>query len=139
MNEQQETLNLRGRIDALKYRNACIVTLPGKTYTKRGVFIPIDDNDVYVTKEEGSNKATHAFLGMQILQRQEASQYGKTHYAKPTYSKAFREAHPDWTEEAKKIYLGDFEPFTFEGGNAAERVEAQTVEVAPEEKDDLPF
>lgn len=139
MNEQQETLNLRGSIDALKYRNACVATMPGNTCSKRGIFIPLEDNDIYVIEKEGTKKAIHAFLGMQILQRQETSQYGKTHYVKPSYSKAFREAHPDWAEEAKKIYLGDFEPFTFEGGNAANRVEAQTVEAAPEEKDDLPF
>lgn len=137
MNQQQEPVNLRGSIDALKYRNACIVTIPGKTCSKRGVFIPIDDNDVYVTMEEGSRKANHAFLGMQILQRREASQYGKTHYAKPTYSKNFRDAHPEWTEEGNKTYIGDFETFAFEGGNAADRVESQTVNV--DKEDDLPF
>ena len=129
-------VNLQGSIDLLKLENACVVTIPGKTTSKRGVFIPLEENDVFVSMTEDL-KPKSAYLGMNILQRREVSQYEKTHYCKQTLSRDFRTAHPELTEKKKSVYLGDFKPVIFEGGNAAVKVEAPEFTVAPE--DDLPF
>lgn len=133
-----EETNLRGSLDLLKYENACIVSVAGKTATKRGVFIPIEENDVYVKADENL-KARSAYVGLLINARREKSQYGKTHYAKQSLSTRFREANPELAEKRNAVYLGDFETYVFEGGNAANRVEATAAEVPADEKDDLPF
>ena len=131
-------MNVRGSIDLMKLENACVVTLTGKTgVKKKGLFIPIDDNDIYVTEDGG--KAKGAYLGLLINQRREVSKYGKTHYAKQSLSRAFRDSHKDLAEKKNEIYLGDFETYVVESGNAAAKVESQPVDLAPEEKDDLPF
>ena len=129
-------VNLTGSIDLLKLKNAGIITVPGKTATKRGVFIPIEDNDVFVTMDENL-KAKSAYLGLNINQRREVSERGATHYAKPSVSNRFAELYPELAEERRKVYCGDFKPFVFEGGNAVNNVQAQ--EVVPQENDDLPF
>lgn len=44
--------NYSGKLNLLKFLNACIVTVKGNTSTKRGVFIPLDDNNVFVSADE---------------------------------------------------------------------------------------
>ena len=133
-----EEMNVRGSIDLMKLENACVVTLTGKTgVKKKGLFVPIDDNDIYVTEDGG--KAKSAYFGLLVNQRREVSQYGKTHYAKQSLSRAFRDSHKELAEKKNGIYLGDFETYVVESGNAAAKVESQPVDLAPEEKDDLPF
>lgn len=135
-----EETNLRGSLDLLKYENACVIPVTSKKtgITKNGVFIPFEENDIYVSADEKS-KAKSAYAGLLINARREKSQYGKTHYAKQSLSKQFREAHPELAEKRSKVYMGDFEPYVFEGSNAANRVEVEDVEVPADEKDDLPF
>ena len=135
-----EELNVRGSIDLLKLENACVISVTGKTgVKKRGVFVPIEENDVYVTMDDDLKKAKSAYVGLLINQRREKSQYGKTHYAKQSLSQHFRTSFKELAEKKNGIYLGDFESYIIEGGNAAGKVEAQQVDVAPEEQDDLPF
>lgn len=129
-------INLQGSIDLLKFENACVISVPGKTTVKRGVFIPLEENDVYITTTE-SLKPKSAYVGLSIMQRREVSQYEKTHYCKQTLSRDFRAAYPELTEKKKAVYLGDFKPFVIESGNAATKIEAPEYTVSPE--DDLPF
>lgn len=128
--------NLRGSIDLLKYENSCVVALKSKATgtTKRGVFIPLKENDVYVTEDE-QHKATHAFAGLLINQRREPSQYGKTHYCKQSLSKLFIESDKELAAKRSQVYLGDFEPYNFEGGNASERISTEEAE----SEEELPF
>lgn len=135
-----EELNVRGSIDLLKLENACVVSLTGKTGTKkRGVFIPIEENDIYVSMAEDLKKAKAAYLGLLVNKRREASQYGKTHYAKQSLSRDFRTAYKELADKKNGIYLGDFETYVIESSNAAAKVEAEPMSVEPEEQDDLPF
>lgn len=135
-----EEMNVRGSIDLLKLENAYVITVTGKTGTKkRGVFIPVEENDLYVTIDESLKKAKAAYLGLLVNKRREKSQYGKTHYAKQSLSNDFRNNFKELAEKKNGVYLGDFETYTIESGNAAGKVEAQQVDVAPEEQDDLPF
>lgn len=136
MNEQNE-MNLSGSLDLIRMENACIITVPGKTATKRGVFIPIEENDIFVTKDEFTGKTKAAYYNMNINQRREVSERGSTHYAKPAVSKKFAEQFPELAEKRRNTYLGDFKPFVFEGSNAVNSVEAPVVQ--PQPNDDLPF
>ena len=135
-----EEMNVRGSIDLLKLENACVITVTGKTgVEQRGVFVPIEENDLYVTMDESLKKAKAAYLGLLVNQRREASQYGKTHYAKQSLSKEFRNNFKELAEKKNGVYLGYFETYTIESGNAAGKVEAEPMNVSPEEQEDLPF
>lgn len=124
-------MNINGSIDLLKLELAGVATIKGK----RCVVIPIEENDIYTKVDEQTLKATSAHLGVSVYQRQQPSQYGKTHYAKQSLSKKYREEHPEATEAKKSVYIGDFT--TFEIGQPI----AQAPIVAAEhiDEDDLPF
>ncbi len=130
-------LNLTGSIDLMKLENVGTHRFPTKDGRgeKRCIVIPIEENDIYITEENGKTKA--AYLPLNINQRQAVSERGATHYAKPGVGKQFAERYPELAEKRKKVYCGDFKPFVFEGGNAVNRVQAEVVERS--ENDDLPF
>ena len=125
-------MNLQGSIDLLKLEKTGVVTLKGK----RCVIIPIEENDIYITADQQTQKATHAYLGLDVLERREPNQYGKTHYAKQSLSKGYREQHPAETDAKKSVYLGDFKPLAFETNNQAAAVQAPVMQA---DEDDLPF
>lgn len=128
-------MDLQGSIDLLKLTNACVVTLGNQT-KKRCVVIPIEDNDLYIKNEEGSNKPRSAYLGISVWQRQSQSQYGHSHYVKQNFSAAYRENHSD--EEMKaKPFLGDMKPLQRQNGST--NYDAPSLEIPPEEQNDLPF
>lgn len=135
MNEQNE-LNLTGSIDLMRLEGVGFKTIQGKTCAKRCIVIPVEDNDIYVSMDENL-KAKAAYYSMGIYQRQSPSEFGATHYAKPVVSKKFAEINPELAEKRRNVYLGDFKPFVFEGGNAANKVQSDIV--PPAENDDLPF
>lgn len=127
--------NLTGSIDLLKLEMAGLATIHGK----RCVVIPIEGNDLYVTKDEITNKAKGIYLGLTIKERQQESQFGKTHYCKQSLSREFREqATEEMLKRKSETYLGDFKPWNFEGTNAVGSVLAPEVETQKED-DDLPF
>lgn len=126
-------MNLTGSIDLLKLEKTGIATIKNK----KCVVIPIEENDLYVSMDD-SLKAKAVYLGVNINERREPSQYGKTHYCKQSLSRQYREAHKPETEAKAKIYLGDFKPYEFEGSsNAAATVEAPVEQVGDDS--DLPF
>lgn len=126
-------MNLQGSIDLLKLEKAGIATIKNK----KCVVIPIEENDLYVSMDENL-KAKAVYLGININERREPSQYGKTHYCKQSLSKQYRDVHKAEAEAKAKTYLGDFKPYLFEGsGNAAATVDAPTLQTDGE--DDLPF
>ena len=127
---------LDGSLDLLKLRNACVATLGNQT-KKRCVVIPIDDNDLYVKCEDGSTKPRSVYLGVSLWERNQASQYGHTHYAKQSFSKAFRE-NPDNKELLDNApFLGDFKPIV--RTRAPQQFAAPQMEVSQGGQDDLPF
>lgn len=127
--------DLQGSVDLLKLRNACVVTL-GKETKKRCVVIPIDDNDLYVKCEDGSTKPRSVYFSINVWERQQASQYGHTHYVKQSFSKAFRESHSKEELDAAP-FLGDMKPIIRQNG--ATQFAAPAVEMPQEQQDDLPF
>lgn len=126
-------MNLSGSIDLLKLKNAGIATINGKSGAKKCVVIPIEENDLYVSMDENL-KAKSVYLGFNVWERKEVSQYGKTHSIKQNFSKDFREQLTKEELDAKP-FIGEMKPI--EKVNAVEQVAAPVEEV--EEKDDLPF
>lgn len=99
------------------------------------VIIPTIANDIYVRRDD-SGAISAAYLQLNVSEKREADQYGKTHYAKQSFSKFFRENHADMVEAKKSIYLGDFKPFQYSQPTAPE---IQQGWVSQQEDDQLPF
>lgn len=126
-------MNLQGSIDLLKLEKAGIATIKNK----KCIVIPIEENDLYVSMDENL-KAKSVYLGLNINERREPSQFGKTHYCKQSLSRKYRETNKTEAEAKSKVYLGDFKPYEFEGSsNAVASVEAPNAQI--EDDDQLPF
>ena len=131
-------INLTGSIDLMRLQSVGTKDIPTRNGdTKRCIVIPIEENDIFITKDELTGKTKSAYFGMNINQRLEVSKFGATHYAKPAVSNKFAEKYPALAEERRNTYVGDFKPYVFEGGNAANSVAAEVVQ--RDENDDLPF
>lgn len=123
-----------GKMNLLKFKNACIVTVQGKTQAKRGVFIPIDDNNLFISADEDL-KAKGAYLDFMAWENQQPGKYDDTHSLRQSLAKEVRERMTD--EELKAVpYIGNMKPY--EIPNAARTVEAPQATV-DEGMDDLPF
>ena len=134
MNKEQ--VNLEIKLNLLCLENSCIITLNGKTAQKRGVFIPINDNDIFVSKDKDTGKAKAAYLNFTAWERKEVSQFGATHALKQSYTKEFKERLGEEAIKARP-YLGDGKLSDWKPENQASNVEAPAVPF--EETDDLPF
>ena len=119
-------------INVLKLNNACIVSIKGKTSVKKGVFIPIQDNDLYVSLDENL-KPKGVFLNINAWELKEKGQYGDTHLIKQAFSKDYRDAHENVVNNAQ--ILGNMKPIERERRNEVD-INAISVDV---ENDDLPF
>ena len=54
-------MNYTGKLNLLKFKNACLISVKGRTETKKGIFIPIDDNHVFVSADD-ANRAKGAYV-----------------------------------------------------------------------------
>lgn len=124
-------MNVQGAIDLLKLDYAGVVNIGNKMC----VVIPIEENDIFVKADDQTKKASHAYLSLNVIERREPSQYGKTHYCKQNLSKNFRENRQEDTARKHNVYLGDFKELVFGGAGQTGQVSAPSVEVNGE----LPF
>lgn len=126
-------MNYNQNINLLKLKNACIITVKGKTESKKGVFIPIQENDLYVAMDE-SLKPKGVHLGLSSWELKQKGQYGDTHLLKQSFSKEFRELMSE--DELKNTpILGNMKPI--EKANDVSNIPVP--EVSASEEDDLPF
>lgn len=132
-------MNLQGNINLLKLNKSCVISVPTKEGGKiRGVFVPIVENDIYLTTDKETGKLNAALLGMSVLERREPSDSGMTHYVRPAVGKNFKEARPEDADRLRQTYLGNMKPLTFDTQQAEAMEQAETVQLA-EPDDDLPF
>lgn len=126
--------NFQGKLDFLKLKNACVISVNGKSGAKKGVFVPIEDNGLFVTTDE-NNKAKGAYFNFAVFENKQVGKYGDTHMIKQSIGKDTRSKMSDEEKRAIPI-LGNMKPMELQ--NASQAVEAQ---VAPsvQEEDDLPF
>lgn len=68
-------MNYSGKLNLLKFRNSCIVTVKGNSSTKRGIFIPIDDNNLFISADENL-KAKGAYVDFNAWENQQPGKYG---------------------------------------------------------------
>lgn len=123
-----------GKFNLLKFKNSCIVSVKGKSETKRGVFIPIDDNNLFISADEDL-KPKGAYIDFTAWENQQPGRYGDTHSIRQSLAKEVRDRMTE--EELKAVpYFGNMKPYTVE--NAAKSVEAPAAQV-DEGLDDLPF
>lgn len=129
--------DLSGSIDLLKMHRSGMATIRGV----RCLVIPIEDNDLYITKDENTGKAKACYLGLVIRERRDGQdQWGKTHYCKQQLSKEYKEGgNPEIVEVKKKTYLGNFKPMVFDDSNQAGTVQVAPIAPTDVQDDDLPF
>lgn len=105
-------------MNLLRFKNACIVSVQGKTDKKKGVFIPIDDNHLFVSADEGG-KAKGVYVDYMAWENRQPSQYGDTHALRQSYPKEVRDKMSE--EEQKTVpYFGNMRPWELR--NAASTV-----------------
>lgn len=122
-----------GKFNLLKFKNSCILSIKGKSEIKKGVFIPIDDNNLFVSADENL-KAKGAYFDFNAWENQQVGKYGDTHSIRQSISKEVRDKMAE--EELKAIpYLGNMKPY--EASNLSATVNAPVANI--EEDDDLPF
>lgn len=128
--------NYSGKLDFLKLKNACVISINGKTGAKKGVFVPIEENNLFVSIDE-NNKAKGVYFNFVALESKQISKFGDTHMIKQNLDKEVRAKMSE--EEGKNIpILGNMKPF--ESKNAVQTVEAPVNSIVQEEDDDsLPF
>ena len=126
--------NFQGKIDFLKLKNACVISVNGKSGAKKGVFVPIEDNGLFVTTDE-NNKVKGAYLNFAAFENKRVGKYGDTHMIKQSIGK---DARSKMSEEEKRSIpiLGNMKPMELQ--NASQAVEAPVAPLVQEE-DDLPF
>ena len=128
--------NFQGKFDFLKLKNACIINVKGKTGEKQGVFIPIEDNKLFVSKD-GSNRSKGAYLNFVAFGNEQPGKFGDTHMIKQSFGKDTRSKMSEEEKRAIPI-LGNMKPMEF--NNATHAVETTVAPVAHEEDDEsLPF
>lgn len=127
--------NFQGKLDFLKFKNSCVISVKGKTGEKKGVFVPIEDNGLFVTTDE-NNKAKGAYFNFAVFENKYVGKYGDTHMIKQSIDKDTRSKMSDEEKRAIPI-LGNMKPMEF--NNATHAVEPPVAPVSHEEEDSLPF
>lgn len=128
-------MNYTGKINLLRLKNACIISVKGATASKRGVFIPIDDNGLFISADD-SMKPKGAYMDFNVWENQTPSRYGDTHALRLSLPKEMRDLMTD--DELKAVpYIGNMKPFEMK--NQATAVEAPSVAAYADPGDDLPF
>lgn len=132
-----EIENLNIDLDLLKFDKSFIIDIPGKSAVKRCVCIPIEDNDLYISKDDVTGKAKAAYLHLTAWKSRE-EKFGQTHYVRQSLSEDYKKAHTPEELKAKPI-LGNGKPAQVPNNNAANSVSAPTMAPVDGGADDLPF
>lgn len=127
--------NFSGKFDFLKLKNACVISVNGKSGAKKGVFIPIEDNNLFVSTDE-NNKAKGAYFNFAVFENKQPTKFGDTHMIKPNLDKETRTSMSEEERRAVPI-IGSMKPFEIQ--HSSQTVEAQTVDTSNNDVDDLPF
>lgn len=122
-NENSEK-NYGIRIDALKFKNACLRTMQGKTASKRCLIIPVDDNPEMFVGEKG------VYISLTGIAMKSVGKYGDTHIVKGNLPEDIYSAMSDEEKQALPIY-GQMRPLM--------RKEMSAPAMEAEVDDDLPF
>ena len=129
-------MNLQGKINLLKLEKTGLMTVNGRSGAKLCVVIPVEENDIYVSRDE-SLKPKGAYLSINAWQSNSESgvdQYGNSHSVKQGFSREFRE-RMDEEEMRAKPFIGNLRPWE----RKEQPITAPTAQASADEYDDLPF
>lgn len=132
--------NFSGKLNLIKLKNACVLSVNGKTGSKKGVFIPIEDNNIFVSTDE-NNKARCAYLDFSVFENRQASRYGDTHMIKPRVGKEIRAQMSEEDKRAIPI-IGNMRPLDSQSPSVPQNdIVTPASPAAPQDNDDsdLPF
>lgn len=137
---------LVGSINLAKLDSVGVMNIQSqKTGTvKKCVVIPIEENDIFIKVEEKTSQNGERYtsklynLGIEILEKREADQWGNTCHIKVSTSKEWIERHSQQELEARnKVYLGNLKQVSIPSSNQAATMEAPFAQAS--DADDLPF
>ena len=129
-------MNLQGKINLLKLEKTGLMMVNGRSGAKLCVVIPVEDNDIYVSRDE-SLKPKGAYLSINAWQSNSDSgvdKYGNSHSVKQGFSKEFRERMGE-EEMRAKPFIGNLSPLE----RKEKTISAPTDQASADEYDDLPF
>ena len=129
-------MNLQGKINLLKLEKTGLMMVNGRSGAKLCVVIPVEENDIYVSRDE-SLKPKGAYLSINAWQSNSESgvdQYGNSHSVKQGFSKEFRERMGE-EEMRAKPFIGNLRPWE----RKEQPITAPTAQASADEYDDLPF
>lgn len=123
------------KINALKFQNAGVLNIKGRTGTKRCLVVPIEDNHLFESvNEDGSPKAVYFDLNAFALRE---AKYEQTHLIKQSLPKEMRESMTKEQLDAMPI-LGGLKPLNNTLANATAIDNAPFAQPMDNEED-LPF
>lgn len=129
--------NFQIKQNLLRFNNAFIMNIKGKTAAKQCVCIPIPDNYIFVSADDNM-KAKGAYVDINANQYEDGkSQYGDTHFLRLAVPKDVKEKMSE-AEKNAIPYVGNMKPSKYQSPQSAE-VEAATYTAQPDDLDDLPF
>lgn len=132
--------NFQGKLDFLKFKNSCVISVKGKTGEKKGVFVPIEDNGLFVTTDE-NNKAKGAYFNFAVFENKQVGKYGDTHMIKQSIGKDARSKMSDEEKRAIPI-LGNMKPMELQSPSVPQNdIVTPASPAAPQDNgdSDLPF
>ena len=132
--------NFQGKLDFLKFKNSCVISVKGKTGEKKGVFVPIEDNDIFVTTDE-NNKAKGAYFNFAVFENKQVGKYGDTHMIKPRVGKEIRAQMSEEDKRAIPI-IGNMRPLDSQSPSVPQNdIVTPASPAAPQDNNDsdLPF
>lgn len=132
--------NFQGKLDFLKFKNSCVISVKGKTGEKKGVFVPIEDNGLFVTTDE-NNKAKGAYFNFAVFENKQVGKYGDTHMIKPRVGKEIRAQMSEEDKRAIPI-IGNMRPLDSQSPSVPQNdIVTPASPAAPQDNDDsdLPF
>lgn len=123
------------KVNALKYQNAGVLNIKGRTGTKRCLVVPIEDNHLFESvNEDGSPKAVYLDLTAFALRE---VKYEQTHLIKQSLPKEIRESMTKEQLDAMPI-LGGMKQLVNPSANAAAASNVPFAQ-STEDNSDLPF
>ena len=125
--DYNQSINLYG------LKNVAIATDKSSGVVKKGLFIPIEENDLFVSLDENL-KVKKVLLNLTNWGLKTEGKYGDTHITKQAFSQEFREQMTE--EELRNMpILGNMKPIK----KATPTIESE-IEVMPIEPDsEMPF
>lgn len=83
--------NIDIKLNLMKFENAFVTKLQGRSGEKNCVCIPVADNDIFLSTDQSTGKVKGAYVDLTAWERQSLGQYGDTHNIKQSFSREYRE------------------------------------------------